>query len=90
VVADLLARGSLSSVTFPGMTSQWHIDRRLAAHSCGGSRGIARSQARAPRSLLIPIGNHRENLGFATGSSQGNFTSETFGLSTFALGTPGL
>src|SRR5262249_29908099 len=56
------------SVTLSGK-----IGRRLAAYSCGGSRGIGRSKARAPRSLLIPIGNHRENLRFAIKSSQGIF-----------------
>src|SRR5262249_52129411 len=57
MVADLLARGSRSPVTFPGMrVSQWQIGRRLTAHSCGGSRGIGRLVAHAPRSLLIPTG----------------------------------
>jgi hypothetical protein len=42
--------------------SQWQIDRRLAAHSCGGSRGIACANACAPRSLLIPCGNHHLKL----------------------------
>src|SRR5262249_62191188 len=57
MVADLLARGSLSPATFPGMrVSQWQIGRRLTAHSCGGSRGIGRLVAHAPRSLLIPAG----------------------------------
>src|SRR3954471_9285178 len=37
--------------------------RRLAAYSCGGSRGIV--QAHAPRSLLIPCGNHRDHPGEA-------------------------
>ena len=57
LVADLLARGSLSPATFPGMrVSQWQIGRRLTAYSCGGSRGIGRLVAHAPRSLLIPTG----------------------------------
>jgi hypothetical protein len=60
LVADVLARGSLPSATFPGFRNpSGHAGRRLAAHSCGGSRGIACPQARAPRSLLIPCGNHR-------------------------------
>ncbi len=36
---------------------------RLAAYSCGGSRGIV--QAHALRSLLIPCGNHRDHPGEA-------------------------
>jgi hypothetical protein len=32
------------------------IGARLAAYSCGGSRGIG--EQAAPRSLLIPEGNH--------------------------------
>jgi hypothetical protein len=38
--------------------SQWYNGWRLSAHSCGGSRGL-RARRRAPRSLLIPFGNHR-------------------------------
>jgi hypothetical protein len=42
LVADVLARGSLPSATFPGFQDpSGHAGRRLAAHSCGGSRGMA-------------------------------------------------
>ena len=41
LVADVLARGSLPSATFPGFEDpSGHAGRRLAAHSCGGSRGM--------------------------------------------------
>src|SRR5580692_12918186 len=60
LVADVLARGSLCSATFPGFQDpSGHAGRTLAAYSCGGSRGITCPRARAPRSLLIPCGNHR-------------------------------
>src|SRR5580658_1472585 len=37
-MAGLLARGSLPCAAFP--VSQWHLGARLAAYSCGGSRGF--------------------------------------------------
>src|SRR5580704_979858 len=41
LVADVLARGSLPSATFPGFQDpSGHAGRTLAAYSCGGSRGI--------------------------------------------------
>src|SRR5262249_2842722 len=40
LVAGLLARGSSSVATFPGGIPSGANDRRLAAYSCGGSRGI--------------------------------------------------
>jgi hypothetical protein len=41
LVADVLARGSLPAATFPGFCDpSGHAGRRLAAHSCGGSRGM--------------------------------------------------
>src|SRR5580692_1734988 len=41
LVADVLARGSLCSATFPGFQDpSGHAGRTLAAYSCGGSRGI--------------------------------------------------
>jgi hypothetical protein len=44
LVADLLARGSLSLAAFPEAltASSGKIGHRLAAYSCGGSRGITR------------------------------------------------
>jgi hypothetical protein len=33
--------------------------RRLSAYSCGGSRGVVSKTRSAPRSLLIPCGNHQ-------------------------------
>src|SRR5580692_6613475 len=42
LVADVLARGSLPAATFPGFCDpSGHAGRRLAAYSCGGSRGMA-------------------------------------------------
>ena len=55
MTAGLLARGSVPSTAFP--VSQWLYGVRLAAHSCGGSRGIGREPV--PRSLLIPEGNRQ-------------------------------
>src|ERR671912_2919023 len=53
MTAGLLARGSMPSATaFPGM-AQWHLERRLAAYSCGGSRGVS------PHSLFTPSPGHR-------------------------------
>jgi len=37
------------------------FDAKLAAYSCGGSRGIGRKIPPAPRSLLIPEGNRHGN-----------------------------
>lgn len=54
MTAGLLARGSMLFATaFPGREAQWHLERRLAAYSCGGSRGIA------PHSLFTPWPGHR-------------------------------
>ena len=43
--AGLLAPGSLPSFAFPRPKPrrhgpQWHFERSLAGHSCGGSRGL--------------------------------------------------
>src|SRR4051794_23328691 len=64
-VAGLLAHGSSPPTTFPRTHAvlSGSFGRRLAAYSCGGSRGIV--QAHAPRSLLIPCGNHRDHPGEA-------------------------
>src|SRR5262249_52029118 len=50
LVAGFLARGSSPSTTFPGTRFPVVSGRRLAAYSCGGSRGIVRTE-HAPRSL---------------------------------------
>jgi hypothetical protein len=54
LVADLLARGSLSLAAFPEAltASSGKIGHRLAAYSCGGSRGIKRTYMRSHR---VPI-----------------------------------
>jgi len=64
-VAGLLAHGSSPPTTFPRTRAvlSGSFGRRLAAYSCGGSRGIV--QVHAPRSLLIPCGNHRDHPGEA-------------------------
>ena len=49
--AGLLARGSIVSSHLPDATRQWHIERRLAAYSCGGSHGFDASRI-PPRSLF--------------------------------------
>ena len=36
--------------------SQWHLERRLAAYSCGGSRGFS------PHSLFTPLPGHRPSM----------------------------
>jgi hypothetical protein len=48
LVADLLARGSLSLAAFPGalVAPSGNIGRGLAAYSCGGSRGVVCLSAR--------------------------------------------
>jgi hypothetical protein len=38
---------------FPDFSAQWHLERRLAAYSCGGSRGVS------PHSLFTPFPGHR-------------------------------
>ncbi len=53
-MAGLLAHGSLLCAAFP--VAQWLNGVQLAAYSCGGSRGM--DLTIAPRSLLIPEGNH--------------------------------
>jgi hypothetical protein len=51
LVADLLAHGSLSLAAFPEAltASSGKIGHRLAAYSCGGSRGIKRTNMRPHR-----------------------------------------
>jgi len=53
-----------------------NIGRRLAAYSCGGSRGIV-CDAHAPRSLLIPCGNHREQFRRSAEAGQASLKSES-------------
>src|SRR5271170_4969319 len=61
MMAGLLAHGSAPVAAFPEVQGpQWHHGERLTAYSCGGSRGVGPKPA--PRSLLIPEGNHRKNL----------------------------
>src|SRR5262245_5077863 len=43
-VAGLLAHGSSPPTTFPGNEFPVVMGRRLAAYSCGGSRGIVRER----------------------------------------------
>jgi hypothetical protein len=43
----------LFAAAFPGVMTQWHLERRLAAYSCGGSRGVS------PHSLFTPFPGHR-------------------------------
>src|SRR5262249_18618040 len=52
-VAGLLAHGSSPPTTFPGNEFPVVIGRRLAAYSCGGSRGIVGGRTdRVPFSFL--------------------------------------
>jgi hypothetical protein len=79
-VAGLLAHGSSPPTTFPRTRAilSGSFGRRLAAYSCGGSRGIV--QAPAPRSLLIPCGNHRDHPA-RPGGSVTSVANATAGLS---------
>ena len=64
-VADLLARGSLCPAAFPGASlpvALWPNTHRLQLR--GQPRHCVRHlHAHAPRSLLIPCGNHRWQFG---------------------------
>ena len=57
--AGLLTRGSSPAVAFPGCQSQWTMTEDSPLTVAGAAAALSK-KAPAPRSLLIPKGNRRE------------------------------